>query len=189
MTIHSKKKKAVNNYINNQDLYAAMVSYKKEVRKLKKIKEKAPIPNYVGECLLLIAKNLSNHPWFKGYSDHWKQEMISDGVENCVLYLDNFDPKKSKNPFGYFTQITYFSFRRRIDKEKKQQYIRYKNMENYFDLNDSYVGGALIDRELYENNQVFIEEYEKNQLNKKKKSARVKEKGVEKFCGRRKTKR
>jgi len=115
--------------------------------------------------------------------------MISDGVENCVLYLDNFDPKKSKNPFGYFTQITYFSFRRRIDKEKKQQYIRYKNMENYFDLNDSSVGGALVDRELYENNQVFIEEYEKNQLNKKKKSARVKAKGVEKFCGRRKTKR
>ena len=52
--------------------------------------------------------------------------MISDGIENCLQYLDNFDPDKSNNPFAYFTQIIYYAFIRRIQKEKKQTTIKHK---------------------------------------------------------------
>ena len=56
--------------------------------------------------------------------------MISDGIENCLQYASNFNPDKSKNPFAYFTQIIYYAFIRRIQKEKKQQHIRHKVIEN-----------------------------------------------------------
>ena len=52
--------------------------------------------------------------------------MISDGIENCLQYLDNFNPAKSTNPFAYFTQIIYYAFVRRIQKEKKQTIIKQK---------------------------------------------------------------
>jgi len=56
--------------------------------------------------------------------------MVSDGIENCLTYASNFDPNKSKNPFGYFTKICYWAFVRRIEREKKQYYIRYKLIED-----------------------------------------------------------
>ena len=52
--------------------------------------------------------------------------MIADGLENCITYFDNFDPDKSNNPFSYFTQIIYYAFLRRIQKEKKQVYVKHK---------------------------------------------------------------
>ena len=55
--------------------------------------------------------------------------MISDVIENCLQYVYNFDPNKSKNPFAYFTQIIYFAFVRRIQKEKKQTHIKHKIIE------------------------------------------------------------
>jgi DNA-directed RNA polymerase specialized sigma24 family protein len=61
--------------------------------------------------------------------------MVGDAIENCFRYLHNFDPEKSSNPFAYFTQIMYYAFLRRIDKEKKQSYIRYKSMENSIVMN------------------------------------------------------
>ena len=63
--------------------------------------------------------------------------MISDGIENSLQYIDNFDPEKSKNPFAYFTQIIYFAFIRRIQKEKKQLYIKYKTMDTFGALGDN----------------------------------------------------
>ena len=57
--------------------------------------------------------------------------MISDGIENCLQYMDNFDPEKSKNPFAYFTQIIYYAFIRRIQKEKKQQQVKQKMIANF----------------------------------------------------------
>ena len=62
--------------------------------------------------------------------------MVSDGIENCVMYAGNFNPEKSTNPFAYFTQIIYFAFLRRIEKEKKQLYIKYKTMEEHSSLED-----------------------------------------------------
>ena len=63
-----------------------------------------------------IANGLSYRPNFINYT--YRQEMISDGIENCLQYIHNFDPEKSKNPFAYFTQIIYYAFIRRIQKEK-----------------------------------------------------------------------
>jgi len=76
------------------------------------------VPNYIGECIMKIATHLSYKPNFINYT--FRDEMILDGIENCITYIDNFDPAKSKNPFAYFTQITYYAFIRRIQKEKKQ---------------------------------------------------------------------
>ena len=49
---------------------------------------------------------------------------ISDGIDNCLTYLDTFNPDKSNTPFAYFTQIIYYAFVRRIKKEKKQVIIK-----------------------------------------------------------------
>ena len=82
---------------------------------------------YLGECLLKIATHLSYKPNFVNYT--FRDDMISDGIENCLVYVHNFDPDKSSNPFGYFTQIIFYAFIRRIQREKKHTYIKYKLME------------------------------------------------------------
>jgi DNA-directed RNA polymerase specialized sigma24 family protein len=68
--------------------------------------------------MVKIANHLAYKSNFVNYT--FRDEMILDGIENCITYIDNFDPEKSKNPFAYFTQITYYAFIRRIQKEKKQ---------------------------------------------------------------------
>ena len=88
---------------------------------------KPQVTEYIGECFLLIAERLSTRPNFVNYP--FRDEMIGDAIENCLMYAANFDPEKSKNPFAYFTQITYFAFLRRIQREKKQDTIKYKLME------------------------------------------------------------
>jgi hypothetical protein len=113
------------NYVDNKQLFAVILDYKKRVQEAKANEQDKPqIPNYVGECILLIAQRLATKPNFINYS--YKEEMISDGIENCISYFDNFDPAKSDNPFAYFTQIIYYAFLRRIQKEKKQVYIKHK---------------------------------------------------------------
>lgn len=122
-------------YVDNKNLFAVIVEYKAAVEEAKVAgKPKPMIPNYVGECILLIAKRLSTKPNFVNYS--YRDEMISDGIENCISYFDNFDPAKSDNPFAYFTQIIYFAFLRRIQKEKKQTYIKHKTAENSMMFNE-----------------------------------------------------
>lgn len=117
------------NYVDNKQLYAVILEYKAEVQEAKQSGAGKPqIPNYVGECILLIAQRLATKPNFINYS--YRDEMISDGIENCISYFDNFDPAKSDNPFAYFTQIIYYAFLRRIQKEKKQVYIKHKTSEN-----------------------------------------------------------
>ena len=86
-----------------------------------------PVTNYIGECFLKIATHLSYRPNFINYT--YRDEMISDGIENCLQYVKNFNPEKSKNPFAYFTQIIYYAFLRRIAKEKKQSHIKNKMIE------------------------------------------------------------
>ena len=115
-------------YINNADFLKALIDYQDACKKAKKDKSSLPpIPNYIGECFMKIAEGLSHKPNFINYT--YRDEMISDGIENCLMYFSNFDPTKSKNPFAYFTQIIYFAFLRRISKEKKQTYVKYKATE------------------------------------------------------------
>lgn len=121
-------------YVDNKKLYAAMVEYRKLVLEAKANSvEKPRIPSYIGHCMLMIATRLSLKPNFVNYS--YREEMISDGIENCVSYIDNFNPERSDNPFAYFTQIIYFAFLRRIQKEKKQLYIKHKTLENSLIMN------------------------------------------------------
>lgn len=120
MTVH---------YVDNKHLYQVIIDHKQNIKQAETEGNPKPeIPNYVGHCILLIANRLSLKPNFVNYS--YREEMISDGIENCISYFDNFDPDKSNNPFAYFTQIIYFAFLRRIQKEKKQLYIKHKSLEN-----------------------------------------------------------
>ena len=110
-------------YVDNKQFLAAIVERKEQIREAESVGEPKPqISNYLGECILKIANHLSYRPNFINYT--YKEEMISDGIENSLQYIDNFDPEKSKNPFAYFTQIIYYAFIRRIAKEKKQQKIK-----------------------------------------------------------------
>lgn len=113
------------NYVNNADFLQALVDYRNACKEAEDSGDKTPqVPEYVGKCILLIAQRLATKPNFSGYS--YKEEMISDGIENCLQYIHNFDPEKSSNPFAYFTQIIWYAFLRRIQKEKKQTYIKFK---------------------------------------------------------------
>ena len=121
-------KKKSEHYVNNKELLAALIDYRAQVAVAKtKDLPKPRISNYLGECFLKIATHLSYKPNFENYM--FRDDMISDGIENCVQYIHNFDPNKSKNPFAYFTQIIHYAFLRRIQKEKKQLEIKTKIIE------------------------------------------------------------
>jgi len=115
-------------YVNNQDFLAALMKYRDnvEIAQIKGL-PKPRVGNYIGSCFLKIATHLSYRPNFINYM--YKDDMICDGIENCIQYIDNFDPAKSKNPFAYFTQIVYYAFLRRIQKEKRQMEIKDKILE------------------------------------------------------------
>jgi len=170
-------------YINNADFLQALIDYKKAQKTAKKNKAPPPpIPNYIGECFMKIAEGLSHKPNFINYT--YRDEMMSDGIENCLMYFDNFDPTKSKNPFAYFTQIIYYAFLRRIQKEKKQLYVKYKATEQMGILDEmelmEFEDGTSRQFELYDNIAEFIENYE--EAREKKKEVK-KPKGIEKFLG------
>ena len=121
-------KKKSEHYVNNKQLLEALIVYREKVAYAKENDlEKPRITNYLGECFLKIATHLSYKPNFVNYM--FRDDMISDGIENCVQYIHNFDPNKSKNPFAYFTQIIHYAFLRRIQKEKKQLEIKTKIIE------------------------------------------------------------
>ena len=122
------KRKRSEHYVNNKEFLAAIVAYRESVQ-LADIqgKPRPRITNYLGECFLKIATHLSFKPNFVNYM--FKDDMISDGIENCVQYINNFNPEKSQNPFAYFTQIIHYAFLRRIQKEKKQLDIKNRILE------------------------------------------------------------
>jgi len=125
----STEKKAPAHYVDNKKFYEALVEYRKKVLEAKENNlEKPRVTEYVGECFLKIATHLSYKANFINYT--FKDDMISDGIENCLTAVEKFDPDRGMNPFAYFTQITFFAFVRRIQKEKKQQATKYKLLEN-----------------------------------------------------------
>ena len=116
-------------YVDNKKFLQAMTEYRDKCRKAEeKGRKKPPVTNYIGECFLKIANHLSYRPNFINYT--YRDDMISDGIENCLQYMSNFDPDKSDNPFAYFTQIIYYAFIRRIQKEKKQMQVKAKTIAN-----------------------------------------------------------
>jgi DNA-directed RNA polymerase specialized sigma24 family protein len=123
-----------NHYIDNAAFLAALLEHRAAVLIAKEAETALPpISNYLGDCFIKIARHLSYKSNFINYS--YKDEMISDAIENCLAVVNNFDPAKSKNPFAYFTQITYFAFIRRIQREKKQLQTKYRYIDQ-LDLNE-----------------------------------------------------
>ena len=119
-------------YIDNKKFYTEMVGYCDSIRMAREQGlTDPPATDFMGKCFVDIAMNLSNRPNFMNYT--YKEEMIGDGIENCLQYCSNFNPVKSKNPFAYFTQIIYYAFVRRIEREKKQAYVRHKLSEKMID--------------------------------------------------------
>ena len=115
-------------YVNNKEFLEAIIEWKEKVKEAESSDEDIPpVSDYIGECFLKIAQHLSYKPNFINYT--FKEEMIGDGIENCLQYVNNFNPEKSKNPFSYFTQIIYYAFIRRIQKEKKQTHVKHKIIE------------------------------------------------------------
>jgi DNA-directed RNA polymerase specialized sigma subunit len=137
-------------YVDNKKFLSELIKYKEKVTKAKeKDLPKPMVSNYLGECFLKIATHLSYKANFINYT--YRDDMISDGIENCLVAVEKFDPEKSSNPFAYYTQIIYFAFVRRIQKEKKQQATKYKMLENvdlnqllvHSDGNDEYVSQVI----------------------------------------------
>lgn len=127
LQVMTKGKKRSEHYVSNKEFHLALIEYKKMVDEAKLLgKAKPQIPNYLGECFLKIATHLSYKPNFVNYI--FKDDMICDGIENCIQYIDNFDVSRT-NPFAYFTQVIYYAFLRRIAKEKKQLEIKTKIIE------------------------------------------------------------
>jgi len=178
MTTTPPKKKR--NYINNPDFLQALIDYKAACIEAKKNDKPEPIvPNYIGDCFIKIATNLSRKPNFASYS--FRDEMIADGIENSIMYFRNFNPDKYNNPFAYFTQIIYYAFLRRIAREKKQLYVKYKATEQFGILDEGEMyedeNGNMKQFEMYDNISEFIYTFEETKKAKKK----LKSKGLEKF--------
>lgn len=124
------------------------------------------IPEYVASSILAICNRLALKPIFANYP--FIEEMISDGIQNSIEYLHNYDPEKYQNPFAYLTQIAYWAFVRRIQKEKRYLYtklmVTQHSMVLYdgdIDSDDHSMKNQISD--LTEWAEVFTKEYEESQ--------------------------
>lgn len=154
-------KKKRKHYVNNADFCQALVEYKEK----KKTHPDARIPDYIGVCIDKICNKLSLRPNFIGYS--FRDEMVGDAIENCITAVNGFNAEKTENPFAYFTQIAWFAMLRRIAKEKKQLYLKYKNIQNLC-LTTEYNSELHISNEEYSDD--IISSFEKKLTKSTKKS-------------------
>lgn len=167
------------NYINNKEFYALLQQFKADCNEAKTNNQSPPrVPEDIGKCFMMIATKLATKANFSGYT--YKDEMICDALENCVVAVHSFDPEKSKNPFAYFTQIIWYAFLRRIEKEKKQTYVKYKSLEKLVvdaellgDDSDAYKNYDIANEKM----KPIIDKFE----NKPKKKKEIEPKGVERF--------
>lgn len=169
--------KAPVHYVDNKLLFQVLTDFLESVKEHKKnpVGDPPQTPEYIGECLLQIARRLSNKANFASYT--FKDDMISDAVENCLMYMHNFDPAKSKNPFAYFTQIIHFAFLRRIERERRHVYTKYKYAMRQFQIGADHTtseddsGGSMKAPAWtsYENVHDFIRDYEEKLARPKRK--------------------
>lgn len=179
-----RKNREKNNYVDNKKFYTHMLKYRQEYDKaIEKGTEKPKLSNFAGKCIFDIAHNLSMSGKFRNYT--FRDEMVEDGIENAIAYAHNFNPEKYTNPFAYFTQIIYYAFIRRLNKEEKNLYVKYKsiqkfNMESSLKTNGSLLIEKAIDDEDYsemivpsestlEKMNEFIKKYEEKRGLKDKK--------------------
>jgi len=162
-------------YINKKEFYDELVEYKNQCAVADDNGETRPkIPDSITMKFFMLCKGIASRPNFSGYT--YIDEMILDGLENCIIAVHCFNPNVSNNPYGYFTKCIWFSFLRRIEKEKKQTYIKYKAYENFIvesSLNEEYDAFSSIDI-TNEKMRPILEKYDKKPKKKKPK-------GLEKF--------
>lgn len=159
-------------YVDNKKFYQVFVEFhEKRDKALAEGKPSPKLPDFIGECFLKIADRFSHHANFINYP--YREEMISDAIENCVLYAHDFDPKRGKNPFAYFSQITWNAYIRRINKENRNKYLTYKSHQNQLISSGVLYSGSsgseegLVTKDLYENINSFIEDYERKAKEKR----------------------
>jgi len=172
-----------NYYVNNKLLYEALVQYKLDRQQVDDLR----VPEYIGECILLITQKLASRGNFHNYS--YKDEMISDGIENCLSAVDNYNPEKFSNPFGYFSRIAWYAFIRRIDREKRQNYLKYKNYRKHLAEEElaNMTGLAVGTHYSAPTDEVMdevIRSYEESVRKKKESKKQKEEQGVDKFIKR-----
>lgn len=187
------QKKISVHYVDNKKFYQEILKYRQSLIKAREEGREDPrMPEYIGECIWKIAEKLSTKPCFANYS--FRDEMVSDGIENCILYFKDYDPdynasvnpNYTPNPFAYFTQVIYYAFLRRIGKEEKNRYIIYKNFQETIanvhepnlltDSDDNH----LLPTTMYDNINVFMEKFERKEKEKKNKRKQVKD-GLSKY--------
>lgn len=178
-----KEKKPVN-YVDNEKFYKAIVDYRQQLKEAREQGKEPPrIPDYIGECFLKIGNHLARLPKFANYS--FKDEMIADGVENCIRYFEVFDPSVGINPFAYFTTTFFRAFIRRINSEEKARYGLYSNFIETVTVGDMHLmtdeaGNGLLTHQMYDNISAFMERFEKKEQDKKEKRKLVPV-GLQKF--------
>ena len=130
-------------YVNNAQFSQAVVDYVTLLNEERKAGNTPlpKVPDYIAECFLKICEGLSHKSNFVRYT--YREEMVMDAVENCLKAIENYNLEAATrtgkpNAFAYFTQISWFAFLRRIEKEKKQQdikmkYINQSGIENFLD--------------------------------------------------------
>lgn len=128
------------NYINNQDFSQAIQDYNVKCKEAKEAgRPRPPVSNYIGDCFIKISEGVARLGQFNRYT--WKDEMVADGIENCLRYVANYDIEKftrtsSPNAFYYFSKIVYYAFVRRIKKENRQIEIKQKFMTSNSNIDD-----------------------------------------------------
>jgi len=144
-----KRKSRGEDYVNNKELSEAVIKYAAIVSDAKKNGQEIPQPSdYIATSILKISNGLSRGPSYINYP--YREDMVMDGVIDCIKAVKNFDEKAktrggSPNAFGYFTQICYYAFLRRIAKEKRQLEIKMKMIDNgaigtFMDMDDDNAG-------------------------------------------------
>lgn len=169
-------------------MYNELIKYYDRIEIAEKEGREEPrVPDYLGECFLLIAENLAKKPNFSSYT--FKEDMIQDGVLTCVANITKFDPDKTNNPFSYFTQAIFYSFLQRIAKEKKQEYVKYKSIEKQYFSEDvgetnnldkgNFKTSDNNNLEIFDNYLQFIEDYEDKHLPRKAKQRKKRKQGFD----------
>lgn len=120
-------------YVNPQKFTTEVTNWTNQVKKAKEEGKTPPkAPEYVGVCVMKIAEKMATRPNFSNYT--YKDEMISDAIENVFQYIHNFDPEKAQSAksgaFSYVSLIVWRAFIRRMKKEKKEQDIKKRSFEN-----------------------------------------------------------
>lgn len=162
-------------------MYSEFVKHKQRTTEARAADKPDPrLPDYIGMCFIELAEGVGRRDNFSKYS--YLDEMKADGIENCIIAANNFDPERSEqNPFGYFTQIIWWAFLRRIDKEKKQTYVKYKSMQNLIVQGGITLGdGEAVSDVVMDN---IINDFEGKKSKKEKAAKSKKPRGVEVLFG------